>query len=154
MIDVLLVEGHAAFRQAFAWFLNVQGDLRVVAQVGTAQAALDHLERTGASVVVTELALPDRHGPALVRDLRQADPGAAVLVLTSSTVQQDYAQALQAGAGTVCHKAAPIEDVLDAIRGLADGRMGSGANGPGSAGMLGRDRLPLHLGWALSAAPH
>ncbi len=118
MFGVMLVEGHALFRQALAVVLNREG-LRVVAQAGSLAEAR---ERTAAledliRVAVVELTLPDGDGMDLVRELRLSSPDAKVMVLAASTDPETATRALEAGASVMLHKStAGKDEIVAAVR--------------------------------------
>ena len=124
MRRVLLVEDHAAFRQALTDVLNMQPDLEVVGRAGslaegrTAAAAL--VEEV--DVAVVDVFLPDGNGVELVRELRRADPGLSIVILTAGVDPKLHALAFEAGADEVCVKAEGIEEIMRAIRGAAADR--------------------------------
>jgi two-component system response regulator DevR len=123
MRRVLLVEDHAAF-QALTDVLNMQPDLEVVGRAGslaegrTAAAAL--VEEV--DVAVVDIFLPDGNGVELVRELRRADPGLSIVILTAGVDPDLHALAFEAGADEVCVKAEGIEEIMRAIRGVAADR--------------------------------
>jgi two-component system, NarL family, nitrate/nitrite response regulator NarL len=114
--DLLLVDDHAAFRQALAFMLDREPDFTVVAQAGTAAEA-QAVDR-GWEVALADLGLPDGGGAALVE--RLADRG-AVVVLTASSSAGEHAAAYEAGAAGVVSKAAAMSDIIDAVRTVASG---------------------------------
>lgn len=116
MTDLLLVDDHAAFRQALAFMLDREPDFTVVAQAGTAAEA-DAVDR-GWEVALADLGLPDGGGAPLVE--RLADRG-AVVVLTASSSAGEHAAAYEAGAAGVVSKAAAMSDIIDAVRTVASG---------------------------------
>ena len=122
MRRVLLVEDHAAFRGALITMLNMQPDLEVGGQAGSlaearAAAALKEID-----VAVVDVFLPDGNGVELVRELRHADPGLPIVILTAGMDPKLHALAFEAGADEVCVKAEGIEQIIKAIRGVAADR--------------------------------
>src|SRR5215203_7192025 len=122
MRRVLLVEDHAAFHEALTTLLNMQPDLEVVGRAGSlaegrAAAALEEVD-----VAVVDVFLPDGNGVELVRELRRTDPHVLIVILTGGVDPQLHALAFEAGADEVCLKAAGIEEILKAIRGVAADR--------------------------------
>ena len=122
MRRVLLVEDHAAFRQALTDVLNMQPDLEVVGRAGSlaqgrAATALEEVD-----VAVVDVFLPDGNGMELVRELRRADPGLSIVILTAGVDPNLHALAFEAGADEVCVKAEGIEEIMKAIRGVAADR--------------------------------
>ena len=123
MKRVLLVEDHAAFHEALTTLLNMEPDLEVVGRAGSlaeGRAATTALEEV--DVAVVDAFLPDGNGVELVRELRQADPHVVIVLLTAGVYPQLHALAFTVGADEVCVKAAGIEEIIKAIRGVAPDR--------------------------------
>jgi DNA-binding NarL/FixJ family response regulator len=121
MISIMLVDDHAVFRKALSFVLAHQEDMRVVAQAGTLREARETLRDQPVDIAVVDLSLPDGDGVDLIRDLRRANPHAAILVLSASDRRRDFARAVEAGASGICQKTADVTEVLSAIRRLAQG---------------------------------
>ena len=122
MTRILLVDDHLAFRQALAFMLNREPDLDVVAEAGSLAETRSQLDDGAViDVAVVDLFLPDGSGIELVRDVRARNSHAAVLVLTGSSDQRDIAFSVEAGAGGVLHKSATLDEIIAAIRRLAEG---------------------------------
>ncbi|WP_369011349.1 response regulator, partial [Escherichia coli] len=58
MIDVLLVDDHAVVREGYRRLLELQGDIRIVAEAGTAEEALLSWKQHQPAVTVVDLSLP------------------------------------------------------------------------------------------------
>jgi len=123
MQRILLVDDHASFRQTLAFVFDEQPDFEVVAQAGSLEEARRVLEvvENEADLGVIDLSLPDGEGTALIKDLRDANPDFAALVLTASLDRTDHARAVEAGAAGVVHKSADVDEILDATRRLSEG---------------------------------
>lgn len=117
-LRVLIVEDHAAFRQAFAVVLGARPGLEAAAQAGSLAEARKLL-RSGApgpiDAAVVDLGLPDGDGIDLVRELV---PGIPVLALTDRLDLGRRRAAMRAGAEAVLSKGADLAGVLDALRRL------------------------------------
>jgi two-component system nitrate/nitrite response regulator NarL len=123
MQRILLVDDHASFRQTLAFVFDQQPDFEVVAQAGSlheTRRVLEGVEHE-ADLGVIDLSLPDGEGTALIKDLRDANPDFAALVLTASLDRTDHARAVEAGAAGVVHKSADVDEILDATRRLSEG---------------------------------
>lgn len=122
MKNVLLVEDHGSFRRALAFVLGREPDLEVVAQAGTLQQAREQIGASpGVDVAVLDLGLPDGNGDALIPDLRAANPGVRVLVLTVDISPKSRDRALDSGADAVLGKDASIEEIVSAVKDLKRG---------------------------------
>ena len=122
MTRVILVEDHAAFRDALSSLLNMQPDLEVVGRTGSLAEGRAALAAEEVDVAVVDVFLPDGNGLELVRELRQAVPHLPIVILTAGLDPELHALALEAGADEVCLKATGIEEILKAIRGVAPDR--------------------------------
>jgi DNA-binding NarL/FixJ family response regulator len=120
MTDLLLVDDHASFREALAFMLDREPDMRVVAQAASVEQA--RACDNGWSVAVVDLGLPDGSGSDLVESLFQQMPEGAIVVLTASTRAAELAAAYEAGAAGVVQKTAAIGEIVEAIRAVASGR--------------------------------
>ena len=124
MIRVLLVEDHASFRQALAFMLEQEPDLKVVAEVGSLAEGRRALgEGNGIDVAVVDLNLPDGDGVELVRDLRRVNARGAILVLSGIAERRHWGLAVEAGAAGVLHKSAPLAEIVRAVRRLHAGEL-------------------------------
>lgn len=119
MINVLLVDDHAAFRQPLAFMLEREPDLTVSQQAesvaDTNQSLADY------DVAIIDLVLPDGNGIDLVRSLRTANPRGSVVMLTASADHSARALAVEAGAAGLLHKSASLPDIIETIRRLGRG---------------------------------
>jgi DNA-binding NarL/FixJ family response regulator len=115
---VMLVEDHAAFRQSLAVLLEREPDLEVVAQAGSRAEARQMLD-TRLDVAVLDLALPDGDGRDLIGELRQANAGISVLVLTVTIRPGHLEEVMKSGADAVLHKIASPTTIVEEVRRLA-----------------------------------
>jgi len=96
-LRVLIVDEHPSVRAAIRRAVAAR-DLRVVAEVGSAdEAGLAALE-TDPDVILLENELDDAGGHRVVRSLRKLLPHAAIVLLAISFAEQDVVDAMQAGA--------------------------------------------------------
>jgi DNA-binding NarL/FixJ family response regulator len=109
IVRVMVVEDHAAFRQALAALLGREPDLEVVAQAGSLAQARQMLH-TPLDVAVLDLALPDGDGRELIGELRQRNAGISILILTVMLGPGHLEEVLKAGADAVLHKVASPPD--------------------------------------------
>jgi DNA-binding NarL/FixJ family response regulator len=119
MLRVLLVDDNTQFRQAMVRLLDYQPDIQIVGLAGSLAEARHNLR--GVDVALIDRGLPDGDGLALIGELREANPGAKVLV-TSLTLEEMHPwEALEAGADGVLDKIGTPQQTFAAIRELGDG---------------------------------
>jgi len=117
MIRVLLVDDDAVYRRIFTLLLQRLPDVRVVAEAGSLAEARAMLG-SAADVAVLDRVLPDGDGLELIGELRDANPGAKVLVMSAFAGLANRREALEAGADRVLGKVEPPEEAFAAIRQL------------------------------------
>ncbi|CAA9427855.1 MAG: diguanylate cyclase/phosphodiesterase (GGDEF & EAL domains) with PAS/PAC sensor(s) [uncultured Rubrobacteraceae bacterium] len=113
---ILLVEDHASFRQAVASVFEQEPGFTVVAQAGSLTEARRMLGAEPIDVAIIDLALPDGYGGELIKDLRDANPGAIALVLSASLDHAQTARAVESGAAGVLHKSVELDEIVNAVR--------------------------------------
>ena len=121
MFRVLLVDDRAAPRQALALLLaRDPGPGRLaVDQAGSLAEARWCLGGAPPDLALVDLGLPDGDGADLLRELRAARPGCALLALAADQAEADRVHAAT-GVAVLC-KTEPLAAVLGGIRGLAGG---------------------------------
>jgi DNA-binding NarL/FixJ family response regulator len=121
VIRVVIVDDQQLVRAGFRMVLSSQPDLEVVGEAADGAAALRLLAQTPADVVVMDIRMPVLDGVAATREICARHDGARVLVLTTFDTDEDAFAALQAGASGFLLKNVPPEDLLAAIRVVAEG---------------------------------
>jgi len=122
MIRVLIVDDHAVVREGLKHILADAEDVVVAGEAGSGPDALALVRREGYEVVVTDISMPGRGGLELVSDLKRERPRLPVLVLSVHGEDQLALRALQAGAAGYLTKETAPEELLRAVRQIAQGR--------------------------------
>ena len=121
-LKVALIDDHLVFRQGLRALLSGEKDLKVVAEAGAAREAYAAVKASSPDVVVLDLALPGVDGLAIARELGRQRLGAHVLILSMHSDHERVARALEAGALGYATKDQSSEEVLTAIRTVAEGK--------------------------------
>ena len=114
MLRIMIVDDHGMFCDALSRVLSRFPDIEVVAQAASLAEARAKLE--GIDVVLADRNLPDGDGLELAGTLREASPGAALLVMSTTLEEVHPGEALDAGADGVVDKVASPEDIAAQIR--------------------------------------
>ena len=122
-VRVVIVDDQALVRAGFRMVLDSQPDLEVVGEAIDGADALRVLDRVAADVVVMDLRMPTMDGVEATRRIvgRPADRRPRVLVLTTFDTEADAFAALRVGASGFLLKNVPPEELLAAIRVVAEG---------------------------------
>ncbi len=100
---------HELFRQA-------GNDLQVVGEADTPDAALAATAALQPDVILLDIVLGGSLDTEIVALLRQATPGARLLVFTSISAELVVLDAIRAGASGYLLKDAPLENIVQAVR--------------------------------------
>lgn len=96
--SVLVVDDHALLRTGVANIISQDPHLRVVAEASNGLEALEAFDRHRPDVTLLDLRMPEMEGVEVVRRIRERDPQARVIVLTTYDTDDDIQRALKAGA--------------------------------------------------------
>jgi DNA-binding NarL/FixJ family response regulator len=95
---VLVVDDHVLVRTGVANIISNEPDLQVIAEAANGVEAIEAFEKYRPDVTLLDLRMPVMEGVEAVRQIRQRDPGARVIVLTTYDTDEDITRALKAGA--------------------------------------------------------
>src|SRR5215210_4002552 len=102
MTRVLIVDDNTDYRGALARLVGREPGMEVVAQAGSLAGA--RLKLGGVDVALLDRGLPDGDGLELVGELRKANPGARVFVISSTAETLHPTDAIEAGADGIIDK--------------------------------------------------
>jgi DNA-binding NarL/FixJ family response regulator len=119
LVRVFVVDDHAMVRSGVRAEL---GDaVEVVGEAPDAPSAIDGIRETGPDVVLLDVHLPGGGGRAVLEALRSELPDVKWLALSVSDAAEDVIAVIRAGARGYVTKTISGPDLLDAVRGVADG---------------------------------
>ena len=121
-IRVFLLDDHELVRRGIASLLEVEDDIIVVGEAGSASQALARVPAAAPHVAVLDVRLPDGDGVSVCRELRSANPDIACLMLTSFADEEALFNAVMAGAAGYVLKQIHGSDLVGAIRTVASGQ--------------------------------
>lgn len=121
VISVLLADDHALVREGTRRLLEAEPDIRVVAEAGTGQAAVQEADRTTPNVAIVDVAMPGMSGIEATRRIKASHPSVAVLALTAYDDDQYVLALLDAGAAGFMLKDADSRELVEAVRAVARG---------------------------------
>ncbi len=121
VIRLMLCDDHEMVRAGLRSFLDLQPDMEVVAEAGTAEQALALVPGSRPDIVVLDLVLPGMSGVAALVRLRQDHPDVRGVVLTSHSGEDAVLSAVRAGAAGYLLKDVGPRELADALRSVAAG---------------------------------
>lgn len=121
-IRVLIVDDHPVVREGLCAVLRARHDMDVVGEAQDGAQAIECFKTLRPDVMLIDLRLPGVDGLSAIRAIRQLDPQARLIALTSYEGDVDVRSALAAGAGRFLLKKAPIAELVEAIHQVGAGQ--------------------------------
>jgi DNA-binding NarL/FixJ family response regulator len=118
LIRVAIVDDQAMVRAGFRMIVESQPDMQVAGEAADGQEAVDLVRKERPDVVLMDIRMPRLDGIAATRQVASAT---RVVILTTFELDEYVFDALAAGASGFLLKAAPPEDLVQAIRVVAAG---------------------------------
>ena len=122
-ITVFIADDQAMVRQGFGALLASQPDISVIGDAPDGAVAVSEVRRLRPDVVLMDVRMPEMNGLDAARVILSAgfDPPVRVLMLTTFDVDDYVYEALSIGASGFMLKDAPAEELIRAVRVVADG---------------------------------
>jgi len=120
-IRVMIVDDHPRIRDALRTIINSEPDLIVAAELGSGQAAIDSVLRTNPDVVLMDGSMPEMSGMETATRLRKLRPDLKIIGLTLYEQTTYLDEMIEVGATGYVLKTGSPDDLLNAIRIVADG---------------------------------
>lgn len=121
LIRVLLVEDHLVVREGLRYLLSAQPDIKVVGEAATGRQAVTLARELHPDVIVLDISMPDMDGLEAAGLIRLESPQSQILVLTMHESDTYFFKAIEVGVAGYLPKKAASEDLLKAVRAVAQG---------------------------------
>ena len=121
-IRIALIDDHVMLRDALRSMLEKEHDIEIVGEASDGQNALELVASTLPDVVVMDIAMPGIGGIEVTRLLMQKYPKLKILALTTYTDKRFVNEMLSAGAAGYIAKSAAGDQLVQAIRAVAQGQ--------------------------------
>jgi two-component system response regulator NreC len=122
-ITVLLADDHVVVRRGLRLLLEAEPGLEVVAEAGDVPEALRKVRAHRPAVLVLDLNMPGEPSVPAIPRVIEGSPGTAVVVLTMQKDPAYVREALRAGAKAFVLKEGADDELVQAIRLAAEGRV-------------------------------
>ena len=116
-ISVLIVDDQPLARAGFKAVLEATGSITVVGEAEDGERAVELARSLDPDVVLMDVRMPGMDGIEATRRM----PRQRVLILTTFGLDDYIIEALRAGASGFLLKDAPVEELVRAVRTVADG---------------------------------
>jgi NarL family two-component system response regulator LiaR len=141
LIRVLVAEDHAVVREGLCSLLTARYGVQVVGEAADGLEAVKKAESLKPDVILMDLAMPRMTGLEAILKIREKDPDARILVLTSFSEDAKVSAAIKAGAMGFLLKDSSADDLAHAIQSVHRGHLSlpQGLAQKVMAGLLGAE---------------
>ncbi len=120
-IRILLADDHNVLRQGMAQVLNAQPDMTVVAQASNGKEAITLAEQHQPDIILLDINMPEIDGVEAARQITARHPQIGIIILTMYRRDDYVFEAIKAGARGYLLKEVELDELLAAIRSVAQG---------------------------------
>ena len=122
-IRILLVEDHAVVRAGLRALLPTEPGLEVVGEATDGVEAVEQARALQPDIILLDLVMPRQDGLAAIPPIKEVSPNSRIIVLTSFAEDEKVFAAIKSGAVGYLLKEASPEELLRAIREVAQGEV-------------------------------
>ena len=121
-VRLVLADDHAMLREGLKSLIAKEPDFEVVGEADNGKAIAELARKTGAHIVVMDVAMPDLNGIEATRKLVKISPNVKVVVLSGHANGEFVREMLKAGASAYVLKSRAYEELVRAIREVVKGK--------------------------------
>lgn len=122
-IRLFIADDHALFREGMRALLSATADIVCVGEAATGAEAVQQIGELQPDVVLMDIHMPGVNGIEATRRIKELAPETAVLALTMHEDEQYFFEMLKAGASGYIPKRAAPDDLVAAVRVVAQGNV-------------------------------
>lgn len=119
-LRILLIDDHRLFREGLQGLLQQRG-IEVLAAVGDGVSGIELALELKPDIVLLDMRMPEMNGIGVLKQLKQQRQEIAVVLLTTSTSEQDLLDALKCGADGYLLKDMEPDALVTALRDIGAG---------------------------------
>jgi DNA-binding NarL/FixJ family response regulator len=120
-IRVLIADDQPLMRAAFEMTLRPEGDIEVVGEAANGREAIEQARLLHPDVTLMDIRMPELDGVEATRILASEGEPTRILILTTFDIDEYVLDALRAGASGFLLKDIRADELVQAIRVIADG---------------------------------
>lgn len=122
MINVLIADDHAIFREGLKTIFSETNDIHVCAEASTGAEVLEKVDTSCCDVIILDIYMPDGNGLQTLQTLRGKGIKIPILILSMHEEDQYALRMIKAGANGYLTKESAPEKLIEAIRIVVQGR--------------------------------
>jgi two-component system response regulator NreC len=119
-IRVLIADDHKTVRTGLKMIIDAETDMKVVGEAGDGREAIRLAQELQPDVLIMDISMPELNGLAAAATLKRIAPTIRILTLTRHTDKAYLQELMQAGISGYLLKQSESEEMLRAIRVVAD----------------------------------
>ena len=120
-ITILIADDHPVVREGLISAVKRQSDMRIVAEARNGREAVEMFIAQRPDISLIDLRMPLMDGIEAVMSIREREPTARLVILTTHETREEIYQALQAGAQGYVLKEDGLDEILACVRSVAAG---------------------------------
>lgn len=122
-MKILLVDDHTILLDGVKSLLSQEGDLEVVGQAGSAEAALEFLKKQDVDLIITDYSMPGMDGLSLLNTVKRIAPNTKIILLSMHDEIHLVKEILKAGVNGYVLKKDTHKELLSAIHDVKNGKV-------------------------------
>ncbi len=121
-IRVAIIDDHGVVRMGLKYTLSLFKTIDLVGEKADAENAAEFIRDVGADVTLLDIRMPGKDGVTALGEILKKLPDAKIVMLTTSSTAEDVYRSLKRGAKGYVLKDHDPENIVKAIRAVADGK--------------------------------
>jgi len=121
-IHVMIANDQTLVREGLATVLSRQKNMEVIAQTGKLSHVADYFRKHHPNILIMDLRMDGKDTFAIIKQMVEEFPSAAVLIISSSEGSEEIYRALRAGARGYVSKDISDTDLIEAVEIVSSGR--------------------------------
>jgi DNA-binding NarL/FixJ family response regulator len=115
-IRILIADDHTVVREGLVALVKRKSDMVIVAAASNGREAVDLWKQHRPDVTLLDLRMPELDGVGAIKAIREVDPNAYIVVLTTYDRDEDIYRAIKAGAKAYLLKDTARDALVDTVR--------------------------------------
>jgi len=121
MITIAIAEDHQSLVDGITLLLKYEEDISIVGMANDGEDLLEIVRKKQPQVVLTDIKMPKIDGIAATKLIKKEFPQTKIIAFTMFDQEEAIKQMVNAGASGYLLKNSPLEEVLHAIKAVAEG---------------------------------
>ncbi len=122
MIKILIADDHTIVREGLKQIIVNTAGMVVTGEAANGQETLDLIRKNNFDVILLDIAMPEKDGLAILKQLKREKIELPVLVLSMHPEEQYAVRVLKMGAAGYLTKASASDELIKAIRKISTGK--------------------------------